>query len=965
MNIAASNEQSYELEDFTALFQRLDTHNLSIFHVNIRSFHSNGDELVLLIDQLATRPDVLVLTETWFTDSYLGEIYGYEARHVYRRDRRGGGVSIFIKKGYKFKLISQFSYLGLNLEICTVRLDIGSESVIVHGVYRPPDKDIRLFTNEVLGIVAANGLDVHALVVGDMNIDLIRPSVIESEFVDMLQASSYSSIINEPTHITPNRGSCIDHVWYNKLSNDIIAGVLKVDVSDHYPVFVILPIQSHSDEFFVKHFRDHSEVSLINLRDKLSMFSVEFVAMLECDNTDTDTAVELFNDGLENIYNTCCPIRSKRLSYRGCRKPWITTQIKSCILRKHQLFRRYKQGEVSFQLYNIFKNQVTSILRKAKSKFFLDKFHSKSNDVRGTWKTINSLIGRSNKGSAPSEILTNAGTVSDPMTIAECFNSYFTHVPTELESKIPNSDVSPLSYMGDRVLNSFFVGYCSDSDVRYVIRGMKNKSCALNTIPVFIFKTCSEILSPVIARLFCMSVYSGTFPNSLKTARVIPIHKSGEPTSTSNYRPISTLPILSKIFEKLMHKKLMSFIDSNNILSRCQFGFRSNSSTSDAILEFLDGAVDVLDQKKSMITVFLDFTKAFDTVKHNILIDKLRFLGIRGLSLEWFRSYLSGRKQYVSVNGCDSGLLEVHTGIPQGSVLGPTLFLLYINDMNRSSDKLRFVHFADDTTVFSSGNNVNELTTNINTELSNVYAWLCSNRLSLNIKKSSCMLISNKRDVVLSNVTIAGIDIDFVDEAKFLGILIDNKLTFKPHTTQISKKLSRTIGMLNRISGLVPPKAKLNIYYSLIYSRVSYGIVAWGRSGVGNSNHIERLLRKARNVVMYPVRKNPLENFLSFQSIYKYFTCVKLYKVVKLGQHPYFVHNFNSLLPRHTHETRFNSQVRFTPPLYSKAICQRFFLYQSIDLWNALPGSIRNCRSIGNFKAELKRELISIQVIST
>jgi len=957
------NERYYELDDLTELFQRLNTHNLSVLHLNIRSFHRNGDELGLLIDQMDTRPDILVLTETWFSHGYQGELRGYDSHHIYRYNRRGGGVSIFIKNGIKFEVLSQFSYLSNNMEICSVRLNINRESIIVHGVYRPPDKDIRLFTDEMVGIITANGMDVHVLVVGDMNIDLVSPSVPESEFIDMFRASSYVPIINIPTHFTPNRETCIDHMWYNKLFN-VVAGVIRVDVSDHYPVFSVLPLQSRSDDYFIKQFRDHSGSSLIRLRDELSKFCVEFVKSLKYDNIDIDTAVEVYDDGLKNVYNMCCPVRSKRLPIGKCRKPWISNELKSCILRKHQLFRLQRQGEISFQVYNAFKNQVTSIIRRAKTKFFLNKFRSNSNNVKDTWKTINFLAGKSRKKIGPSEILSNSGVTHDPQTIAESFNSYFTSIPQELDSKIPNVDVAPRDYMGDNMQNSFFVRGCSDLDVRTVIGGMKNKPCNLKSVPVFIYKCCSELLSPVIAELFNKSVSSGKFPTSLKTARITPVFKSGEITLTSNYRPISTLPILSKIFEKLMYKQLQNFLSINEILSPNQFGFRNNSSTSDAVVEFLDRATGVLDQKSSMIAVFLDFSKAFDTVKHDILIDKLYVLGVRGLILEWFKTYLVGRKQYVCVNGCDSSLLSVQTGVPQGSVLGPILFLIYINDMSRSSDRLQFVHFADDTTVCSSGNDIDVLVADINSQLSNVYSWLCSNRLSLNIRKSSCMLISNKRDGVVPSINIAGVDVDFVSEAKFLGILIDDRLTFKSHTTQLCKKLSQSIGMLNRISGLVPPAAKTYIYYSLIYSRVSYGIVAWGRGSVGSARHLERLLSKARKVVTYPSRVNCHRKFLNFLSIFKYFTCLKLYKTVKLDQHPYFVHCFNSLLPRHSHDTRFSSEVRFTPPFYSKAICQRFFVFQAVGFWNELPAEVRNCPSLTKFKTALKAELLLIQDIS-
>jgi len=939
------HNQYCDIGDLPGMSSWIDNRNLCVFHLNIRSFNRNGDEMSLLLDQMNPRPDVLILSETWFTADTIGEIHGYAGQHIYRCDRRGGGVSIFVKKGYKFAVIPRYSYVGANLEICSIRLETGSESLVVHGVYRPPDRDFRLFSDELLGIVTSDGLNDHTLVVGDMNVDLISPSVLESQLFDMLRASSFLPLINLPTHVTPNRGTCIDHIWSNRL-RDVKAGVIRVDISDHYPVFAVIPVRSHAEDILVKRFRDHSDSSLGRLQEELRVFSCEFSEVLHYNSIDINTAVEIYNDSIIDIYNKCCPIRSKCLPRGRCKKPWISNQLRECVNRKYELFRLYKMGQVSLQTYNAFKNQVTGIMKKAKTRYFLGKFNSYSADARETWKSINSLIGRNNRKSHPVELLSESGITNDSHAMAQCFNLYFTRIAADLDKKIPNSNVAPLHYMGDRIQNSFFVKPCTDFDVRTIINRMKNKSCDLNSVPIYIYKTCVQVLSPVIASLFNLSVSAGMFPSSLKTARVIPIFKSGEPTFTSNYRPISTLPILSKIFEKLMHKQLLSFLSCNNILSPCQFGFRSNSSTSDAILEFLDNAANILDRKNSLLTVFLDFSKAFDTVNHKILLDKLCHVGVRGMVLEWFRSYLSGRKQYVSVNGSNSDLLDIQTGVPQGSVLGPTLFLLYVNDMCKCSDGLQFLHFADDTTVFSSGGEVNELAARMNVQLNNVYSWLCSNRLSLNVKKSSCMLITHRKDRIVPTVTVANTSVDVVSEAKFLGIIIDDKLSFKQHAVDLCKKLSRSVGMMNRISELVPPAAKIKIYYSLIYSRVSYGIVAWGKSRVGNAVHIERLLRKARNIVSFQARHIQSFKFLNFQSIYKYFTCVKLYNVVKLNHHPYFVQNFNSLLPQHAHNTRFSSQTRFLPPFYSKAVCQKQFMFRSVELWNALPVELRESRSL-------------------
>jgi len=600
------------------------------------------------------------------------------------------------------------------------------------------------------------------------------------------------------------------------------------------------------------------------------------------------------------------------------------------------------------------------MIKRVKAKYFADVFHSKIGNVSDTWRSINLLLNRRTKKDIPIEVTSDGNTITEPNEIAECFNTYFSNVAQKLSDQIPYTNSSPLSFMGDRINSSFFVAPVSINEVMAVINTLKCKSFNLSSVPTFVLKHCADLLSPVITELFNMSVRVGKFPSNLKIARVVPVFKTGERNQTNNYRPISNLTDISKIFEKLMYKRLLEFVKRNNILSTSQFGFQQNSSTSDAVLEFLDNVYHNLDVRNSIVSVFLDFSKAFDTVKHDIMVQKLDYLGIRGLPLEWFRSYLYRRQQYVDVGGHVSALSDIRMGVPQGSILGPMLFLLYINDMSRCSPKLNFIHFADDTTVFLSGTSVDGVVEQVNTELEKVEDWLYSNVLSLNVTKTSYMIITDAKSRVARPVSIAGSIITLVEKAKFLGVIVDDKLNFKAHVQHVIRSVSRSIGMINRMSTIAPPRIKKTLYYSLVYSRVSYGIVAWGRGSVCSAARLERLLRKVRAIVAYPrpPMSNITCNLLNFDSIYNYFTAMKMYKVINLNHHMYFHRIFNSLKPIHNHLTRFSSQANFNTPQLYKSKCQNSFLYQSVNVWNSLTNNTRSCSSLVSFKFNLKRELL-------
>ena len=946
------NSQTYTISSLNEEIKHNTDNKFFIIHQNIRSFSRNYDEFSATLSALNKSADVIVLSETFFNVNYCANIDGYDAYHVFRPIKKGGGISVYAKNNFQSSAIVNMSICHDDYETNVVNVTISkSISLVIIGIYRPPPKDkIVNFVRMLTELLESCPKNSQLFMIGDLNIDLLEPIEAKEDFIALCYSKKLLPLINCPTRVFGNSSTLIDHAWTDQLYDDVLSGVIEIDITDHYPIFAFLPILFDKNSLTLKKFRDHSEANIQNFI-KAVEDNITIESLTNC--PDIDIRMEVFSDQLTSLYNIHCPIRTKQISENRILKPWITNEIKNDIIeKKHDLYRQYLRNEVSFNDYKKRKNRYTTMLRKVKTDYYHNKFRNCVGNASSSWKLINSLIKHKTPPKKIKLSLSNHES-DDPSEVANAFNDYFSNIGAKLNDEIPTSNVSPLHYMSNFVTDSFFASPTDSDEVATLIRAQVNKSSNLSTIPIFIYKLLSNTIAPILSELFNQSITQGIFPNCLKVARVIPIFKAGKKNLTKNYRPISMLPFISKIFEKLMCSRVNEYLKSNNILSKHQFGFRKNSSTDDAILEFIDNIHSSLNNQESVVTVFLDFSKAFDTVNHRILLQKMYKLGFRGIMLNWFESYLSNRKQFVNINNCNSHMTDVSIGVPQGSVLGPLLFLLYINDMSESTRELNFIHFADDTTVFTSGKDQDAVMRVVNQELTHIDEWLKANRLSLNVEKTSFMVITNKKSPVTSTLQIRGKTIKKVDNTKFLGIILDDHLNFKLNTTAVVNKMSRSIGVIRRVCHLLPDDVILKLYYSMIYTHMIYGILAWGKSGEGNLNRIRVSQRRA--LKLFHPGSEAKNKLTKFDLVYVYFAGVKMYNIMVLDNHPYFRNKFLELLPKHSYETRHaESNKLYYPKKIKLEKMKTGFLCQAIPVWNNIPDEIMLCKSKYSFKHNLK-----------
>ena len=434
-----------------------------------------------------------------------------------------------------------------------------------------------------------------------------------------------------------------------------------------------------------------------------------------------------------------------------------------------------------------------------------------------------------------------------------------------------------------------------------------------------------------------------------------------------------------------MHKRLYSFLESNSILFNNQFGFRKNNSTTFALIEITERIKETIENKKYGCGVFIDLRKAFDTVNHEILLKKLNHYGIRGTALLWFKSYLSNRKQYVFHNGESSKLRSINCGVPQGSVLGPLLFLLYINDLPNISNILQFYLFADDTNIYYEDDNLKNLEATVNKELKKLHTWLIVNRLSLNINKTNFVVFHPFNKPLRQKITlkICKKAISEKDNLKYLGILIDSTLTWKNHIDNVSSKLSKAIGLLSKIRHFVNIKILKTLYYSLVYSHLIYAIEVWGSSDV---THLNRLLLLQKRVVRLISFNDKRQNDYSFPPSNPLFFKLEILKIqdifkLKISKFIFNCLNKNNPINFHdwyklttvtnTHNTRskfininylVTTRTLFIPIAKTTKYGLKLLKVLGPKIWNSLPPLLRINESLDNFIKKLKINLINIYI---
>ena len=947
-----------------------DTAQYFLVNQNIQSFNAKHAIFEAFLNSLSHMPHSIVLTETWNDSNNLSlcKLDSFDAVHTHRerpvtqnRGTIGGGVSIFVNSTmYGIEKINNLSLCNANIETCVAKIyklgNRGNDHYIV-GIYRPRHDNDDTFISSLLEILSSELLvNKTVILAGDINNDILKQNDgYVNEYLYMLQSLNFIQVINKATRFPAGSNStynpsCLDHIFINKFTQ-FSGPIFFADISDHCGSALYFKLDNDPVTVDTKHkitFRLQNDQNISKFENKLAQTDWDFISAI----SDVNEQFSTFFNYVNNIYIECFPIKIKYVSEKRKNNPWITESTMAKIRMKSAYYKQFRNGLISREINNRIKNKLNKEIKQDKKNYYHNVFSVSDNNLKKAWNSLHHLLGTKNKKKSVDKIFAGATSNSDRSQIVNNFNNFFTNIGNTLASQMPNSSIPPV-FPSDFNPHSFFLFPPTLEEIYNIILNLKNTWTPLDVLPVKLFKKFACILVVPITLIIENSIQNGIFPDDLKIARITPIHKEESYTEPSNFRPISSLLYLSKVFEKFFSSRLINFCNKYSIISPRQYGFQQGKSTVDALISLTEDIYSALDSKQHFLATLIDVKKAFDCVDHQILLTKLEVYGVRGIPLRWITSYLSNRKCYVELGSHRSELSTFNIGVPQGSILGPTLFLLYVNNLPKCSDALMTQLYADDTIISNTSSGLDTLIDTTNSELTKLQGWTQANKLTVHPGKTKLMVFSN-RIVASHSPSISFMDrvITPVNNCKYLGIFLDNKLTFKNHIQFINSKISRYTGMLYKIRENLPIKTRLDFYYAYIYPYLSYCTIIWGGT---YATHLQPLIIQQKRTIRTITGAGFRDHT---DPLFKQLKLLKLVDIYhfQLGTYMYLARARGEFTAPSNYQTRESN--RAYGPYHRLTTTQHAPSYAGPIFWRSLPPHLRSIGSYKRFKKSLKNHLL-------
>lgn len=932
---------------------------LKIAHINVRSLNTGFDVLRNHMHNMDY--DIMCLSETWLNSTLSSALYYITDYVLIRCDRptRGGGVAMYIKSSLKFDIINS-PFVYADTEVLWVRLKIMNKVFIIGVVYKPPRANSLEFSHFLEDSLSHFTVESdYVICTGDFNVDMLNlDNTISRAITNTLDALNLKQIINEPTRYAGMSAKLLDVMI---TQDDIVesSGVTNLfDNFDHCLIHCTLKLNKPAQISSQVTYRDFK---YFNYDSFLADYnSIDWSQLIQIDSIDDKTSFLVNN--IVNLFDLHAPFKTIKIYKKNM--PWITDNIKLMMKLRNSAFSRYKRNrsEANWNYYKQLRNYTTGAIKREKKAYF--EYRLGKTYICNVWSELRQL----------DVIPTTKRVIPDYLNDVDEMNNHFSRqyvnnsVPYDVTDYYKNhkfpTNHSPFSFE-----------LCSCDEVEQILYKIKSKATGTDNLSITMLRVCAPHIIPHLVHIFNSAILAGKFPTQWKHALITPVAKVDSPTNYNDLRPISILPVLSKIFENILHTRVKNYVNKIGILPIVQSGFRPGHSTSTALSHIVDDILSATDNGKVTVLILLDYSKAFDTINHSLLCTKLKFFNFNDSSIMLLSSYLHGREQCVRLNNKVSSSCPIPSGVPQGSILGPMLFSLYTSDMCRVITTCAYHFYADDTQLYYSFNPEDVLLSNIliNRDLEQLVSISSEHSLSINSRKSAFMVFGSKRNrnqVENSiNITVNGSTINRSDVAKNLGIFIDNDLRFNEHISSLVKKSFCTLKMLWKERDFLSMELRKLLTNSLILSRFSYCDEVYGPC---IDKFVSLKIQKIQNACIrfiYGLRKYDHisrklydTGWLNMRNRrYLHLACL-VYKVLH-SEIPHYL--FRKLIRRftiHAINTRFKQRLHV--PKFNTSTFKQSFTYNAFKIFNEfiMSFTLDTNANLSKFKNIATSRLMSSQM---
>ena len=946
---------------------------LHIANLNVRHFLPKMDELTLTIGT-ENGPDIIGICETFLDPSVGDSQLSINHFDLHRKDRcetqdkSGGGLLLYFRLSLNCKRRPELEISKIETLWTEVTLT-NTKPFLICTLYRPPSATsewIDLFEEE-LSVAQTTGLEM--IIMGDLNIDFQACS--NNKWLNLVQLFDLTQLVTKPTRITQYSSTLIDHVYTTNPENISECYVPSYSISDHFPVCFSrktnckISKNEHITTTY-RSFKNFNETHFLqDLATDLGSFSDILV------DSDINEACFTWIKTIQHQLDHHAPVKSRRVKHKRLPE-WsnqeiLTTRKLRDISKRHGNWPDYKK----------YRNKTKTLIRQAKKHHFSEAV-TNLKDTKSIWKHLRSANKKTSAcdNALPDELEINGQQYTNSQDIAFKLNDYFASISEYINTNDVITSAPDLTkletYISSKIpLDTFFrIPKITVNQVSEFINGLNPaKATGLDGIGPRILKLASTVLSPSITALINKSIETATFPDQLKMAKLYPIHKGGSKSDPANYRPISILPTISKIFEKHINKHLVAFLNKYKVIHANQSGFRQKHSCQTALVKLIDQWMACIDRGDIVGSVFLDFRKAFDLVDHSILIDKLSLYKCQGPDLSLISSYLQSRQQVIDSGKGLSTPAYIKSGVPQGSILGPKLFLIFINDLPLHMEYCDIDLFADDATFHANGKTKSEVEPKLQTDGNNSKSWAKHHKMQIHYDKTSCMTLGSRHrtqnEASKLDITIDGNEIKQVDKQKLLGVYIDENLLWTTHIDYLCSTISTKISLLKQLSTYVPVKVQKLFYQGYILPLIDYGSNTWGSTSKLNIERLSKLQKRAARIILkadFDTPSSEMFNELGWSTIenrHNYNKAVLTYKALNDLTPEYISNLLKPTFETHNRKLRSATNGSLSVPRSRTSLFDRSFSATAPKLWNSLPKEITTASSLENFKQLAKTNFMN------